>query len=226
MKILLVEDDPRLVRALVKGLSEESHTVDVCLTGFDAVEQATGLPYDVVILDWNLPDLDGLSALREMRRRGVRAGVLMLTARALVDEKVAGLRAGADDYLTKPFDFDELLARLDALHRRSVGATSLLKAGPVVLDGRRRALALGEVEASLTAREYAVAAALFAHPGDVLTRTELLNTVWGPKFDGEPNVVDVYVGYLRRKLAQLGESGVSIAVVRGVGFRLEERHGG
>lgn len=226
MKILLVEDDPRLVRALVKGLCEESHTVDVCLTGFDAVEQATRLPYDVVILDWNLPDLDGLSALREMRRRGVRAGVLMLTARALVDEKVAGLRAGADDYLTKPFDFDELLARIDALHRRSVDATSLLKVGPVVLDGRRRALVSGEVEASLTAREYAVAAALFSHPGDVLTRTELLNTVWGPRFDGEPNVVDVYVGYLRRKLAQLGESGLSIAVVRGIGFRLEERHGG
>jgi two-component system OmpR family response regulator len=164
----------------------------------------------------------------------------MLTARGTTPEKVAGLRAGADDYLPKPFDFEELLARLAAVTRRTQGEALRTTVGDVHLDGRRRALCRGDVEATLTGREFALAAAFFAHPGDVLTRAELLRRVWGDDFDGEPNVVDVYVSYLRRKLALLepepGEvvpsggvmgatpgtgGGVRLATVRGLGWRLE-----
>ncbi len=221
MKILLVEDEERLSRALVRGLSEEGHTVDLCAHGNDALSQGAALGYDVVILDWMLPDLDGVSVLRAWRAAGLRTPVLMLTARGTVPERVQGLRAGADDYLTKPFDFEELLARIEALHRRAEGSHAALAVGDVTLDPRRRALRRGEREVSLTAREFALAAEFFAHAGDVLTRSELLDRVWGARFDGEPNVVDVYVGYLRRKLADLDAQGLSVRTVRGVGYRLE-----
>jgi two-component system OmpR family response regulator len=221
MKILLVEDEERLSRALVRGLSEEGHTVDLCAYGNDALSQGAALGYDVVILDWMLPDLDGVSVLRAWRAAGLRTPVLMLTARGTVPERVQGLRAGADDYLTKPFDFEELLARIEALHRRADGSNAALTAGDVTLDPRRRALRRGEREVSLTAREFALATELFAHAGDVLTRSELLDRVWGARFDGEPNVVDVYVGYLRRKLADLDAQGLTVRAVRGVGYRLE-----
>jgi two-component system OmpR family response regulator len=221
MKILLVEDEERLSRALVRGLSEEGHTVDLCDHGNDALSQGAALSYDVVILDWMLPDLDGVSVLRAWRAAGLRTPVLMLTARGTVPERVQGLRAGADDYLTKPFDFEELLARIEALHRRAEGSNAALAVGDVTLDPRRRALRRGEREVSLTAREFALASELFAHAGDVLTRSALLDRVWGARFDGEPNVVDVYVGYLRRKLADLDAQGVTVRTVRGVGYRLE-----
>jgi DNA-binding response OmpR family regulator len=221
MKILLVEDEERLSRALVRGLSEEGHTVDLCAYGNDALSQGAALGYDVVILDWMLPDLDGVSVLRAWRAAGLRTPVLMLTARGTVPERVQGLRAGADDYLTKPFDFEELLARLEALHRRADGSNAALTAGDVTLDPRRRALRRGEREVSLTAREFALASEFFAHAGEVLTRSELLDRVWGARFDGEPNVVDVYVGYLRRKLADLDAQGLTVRTVRGVGYRLE-----
>jgi two-component system OmpR family response regulator len=149
----------------------------------------------------------------------VRFPVLMLTARGSVAERVQGLRAGADDYLVKPFDFEELLARLEALQRRSRDVGSL-RTGDVELDPRRRVLICAGREAPLSAREFAMAQALFEHAGDVLTRSELLNLVWGPHFDGEPNIVDVYAGYLRRKLTEVGAT-TAIRTVRGVGFRLQ-----
>jgi DNA-binding response OmpR family regulator len=195
--------------------------VDLCAYGNDALSQGAALGYDVVILDWMLPDLDGVSVLRAWRAAGLRTPVLMLTARGTVPERVQGLRAGADDYLTKPFDFEELLARLEALHRRADGSNAALTAGDVTLDPRRRALRRGEREVSLTAREFALASEFFAHAGEVLTRSELLDRVWGARFDGEPNVVDVYVGYLRRKLADLDAQGLTVRTVRGVGYRLE-----
>ena len=143
MKLLLVEDEERLSRALVRGLTEEGHAVDLCASGADALSQGAALGYDVVILDWMLPDLDGVSVLRAWRAAGMTTPVLMLTARGTVPEKVQGLRAGADDYLTKPFDFEELLARIEALHRRAEGASRARAVGDVSLDPRRRTLSRG-----------------------------------------------------------------------------------
>lgn len=220
MKLLLVEDEERLARLLTRGLTEEGHQVDVCATGADALAQGLALDYDAAILDWALPDLDGLSILRTWRARAVRFPVLMLTARGSVAERVQGLRSGADDYMVKPFDFEELLARLEALQRRG-GDRGPLQVGDLALDTRRRTLSCGDREATLTAREHALALALFEHAGDVLTRSELLATVWGANFDGEPNIVDVYVGYLRKKMADL-DARAGIRTVRGVGFRLQD----
>lgn len=220
MRILLVEDEVRLARALVRGLREEGHQVDLCDTAEQADLQLKELAYDVVVLDWMLPDQDGLSLLRAWRGRGEGTPVLMLTARGSVEERVTGLRAGADDYLPKPFDFEELTARLEALHRRGSDAASSRRAGDVTLDVRTRSLAREGRVVELTAREYALCERFFAHPGEVQTRTELLQSVWGSTFAGEPNVVDVYVGYLRRKLEAVGDHRVAIRAVRGVGFRL------
>lgn len=219
MRLLLVEDEARLARTLVQGLREEGHAVDHCATAADARTQAVALEYDVILLDWMLPDGDGLELLRGWRRRGLRAPVLMLTARGTVPERVTGLRAGADDYLAKPFDFEELLARVEALHRRAAGGLEARQAGDVELDGRRRTLRAGPREVPLTAREYQLALELFSRPGEVVTRSSLLAAVWGQSFDGDPNVLDVYVGYLRAKLQELGAR-TAIATARGTGFRL------
>ena len=219
MKLLVVEDEAKLSRMLQRGLTEEGHQVDVCASGEDAFERLAQVPYDAVVLDWSLPDLDGPTLLRRWRERGDAVPVLMLTARGTTGEKVAGLRAGADDYLVKPFDFDELLARLEALARRSGGRQSAPVVGDVTLDPRKRCLRRGAQEAGLTSREYALALELFTHPGEVLSRTRLLSAVWGLDFDGQPNVVEVYVGYLRAKLQGLGAAS-AVQTVRGVGYRL------
>ena len=219
MKLQLVEDEARMARMLTQGLAEEGHLVDVCATGRAALDQALAISYDAVLLDWSLPDLDGVSVLREWRDRGLRTPVLMLTARGTTGEKVTGLRAGADDYLVKPFAFEELLARLEALHRRSAtdDAGTL---GPVKIDGRRRALVHGDQVEPLSGREFALLTELLRGRGDVLTRSRLLEAVWGAGFEGNQNVVDVYVGYLRTKLAKAGAAGAEIQAVRGVGYRL------
>lgn len=219
MRLLLVEDEERVARMLARGLSEEGHVVDVCSSGLQARDQGLAVGYDVVLLDWSLPDLDGVSVLRDWRARGLRTPVLLLTARGSTGEKVTGLRAGADDYLVKPFAFDELLARVEALHRRG-GGNDVAQLGPVTLDARRRAITLGAAAESLTAREYALLAELASHQGEVLSRSKLIQTVWGAGFDGNANVVDVYVGYVRTKLERLGAAGVRIEAVRGVGYRL------
>ncbi|MBM4344933.1 MAG: response regulator transcription factor [Deltaproteobacteria bacterium] len=221
MRILLVEDEARLVRQIVRGLREEGHVVDSCDTAADAESQALALAYDVVVLDWMLPDGDGLAVLRRLRDRGLATPTLMLTARADTAEKVQALRTGADDYLTKPFAFDELLARLEALHRRA-GATAVrMTVADAHLDPLRRSLVCGDKAVALTAREFALARELFAHAGEVLTRSELLAAVWGPQFDGEPNIADVYIGYLRKKLAETGAERAVIRTVRGAGYRLD-----
>lgn len=221
MRLLVVEDELRLARTLARGFVEEGHQVDVCRTAEEAEVQITALRYDVVILDWMLPDQDGLSLLRAWRARGETVPVLMLTARGAVPERIAGLRAGADDFLPKPFDFEELVARVEALRRRSGDTLEDRSLGDVSLDMRGRALVRDSRRADLTPREHALAEDLFAHAGEVRTRTELLAAVWGPSFSGEPNVVDVYIGYLRRKLADIGATDVVIRTVRRVGFRLE-----
>lgn len=230
MRILLVEDEEKLARFLVRGLREEGHQVDHATEGADARRRITTLGYDVIVLDWMLPDDDGIAIVRALRAEGIATPVLMLTARAQTREKVLGLRSGADDYLAKPFDFEELLARLEALHRRGEGTAVEHTLGGVTLDGKRRCLRRGELEVQLTGREYGLALELFSHAGEVKTRTQLLGEVWGHAFEGDPNVLDVYVGYLRAKLARLAEGdpsgddadeGVpSIKTVRGVGYRL------
>jgi DNA-binding response OmpR family regulator len=220
MRLLVVEDEPKMALMLQRGLKEEGHEVDVCHSGRAALQQGVDVPYDCVVLDWGLPDLDGVAVLREWRSRGVMTPVLLLTARGSTGEKVTGLRAGADDYLVKPFHFDELLARLEALARRGAGEKASSTLGDVTLEVRRRVLRRGEVEVSLTGREWALFSELSAQMGDAVSRTRLLLKVWGNDFDGTGNVVDVYVGYLRTKLERLGTKRLSVEAVRGVGYRL------
>jgi two-component system OmpR family response regulator len=220
MKLLLVEDEASLARTLGQGLREEGHQVDVCRTGAEALRQAKDIDYDAVVLDWMLPDLDGVTILRTWREQGLRTPVLMLTARGSVGERVTGLRAGADDYLVKPFAFEELLARLESIHRRGSGQLELHRVGPVTVDGRRRVLIGPEGELGLTPREYALSCELVSHAGEVVARSHLLAAVWGTHYVGDPNVLDVYVGYLRSKLQRVAGEAVTIKAVRGVGFRL------
>jgi two-component system OmpR family response regulator len=216
----LVEDEERVSRALSRGLAEEGHRVDVCATGGEARAQAQDIAYDVILLDWSLPDMDGVAVLREWRKRGLRTPVLLLTARGSTGEKVTAFHAGADDYLVKPFEFAELLVRIEALARRG-GAEAASALGPLKLDPRRRALLCDDRSESLTPREYALASVLATHPGEVLSRTRLLEAVWGSEFGGNANVVDVYIGYLRAKIDRLAPQGaVRIEAVRGVGYRL------
>lgn len=231
MRILLVEDEEKLARILVRGLREEGHVVDHATHGQDARARMSTLNYDVIVLDWMLADDDGLSVLAALRREGNNAPVLMVTARASTKEKVLGLRSGADDYLAKPFDFEELLARIDALHRRSAGSALERAVGDLVLDARKRCLSIRKDrigpeapdEVPLTAREFALAVHLFDHMDEVCTRASLLTSVWGHGFDGDPNILDVYVGYLRTKLARFDKAVYvvpMIRAVRGVGLQL------
>lgn len=211
---------------LLRGLTEEGHVVDLCMTARAAEQRVEHVDYDVVVLDWGLPDDDGLAVLQRWRASGLATPVLMLTARGSSGEKVLGLRTGADDYLVKPFDFDEFLARLEALNRRQRGGLpDEVRLGDVQLLRRRRQLVRGAASVDLTAREYQLLTALAERAGDAVTRGELLASVWGPQFDGEPNVLEVYVGYLRAKLEQLGAREVAITTVRGVGYRLTAARG-
>jgi len=221
MRILVVEDEPRMNQLLRRGLTEDGHTVDACRTATDARQCVRYTDYDVIVLDWGLPDEDGLTVLRQWRSEGMGTPVLMLTARGTSGDKVLGLRTGADDYLTKPFDFEEFVARLESLHRRAGGgATGDVALGDTVFRRAARRLVRGAATVELTGREFQLLSALQERAGDVLARSELLAKVWGPHFDGEPNVVDVYVGYLRAKLRELGATRLSIATVRGTGYRL------
>jgi two-component system OmpR family response regulator len=220
VRLLVVEDEPKMARMLQRGLAEEGHQVDLCLCGADAELRARTVAYDAIVLDWSLPDADGVSLLRGLRDSGLNTCVLMLTARGSVGERVTGLRAGADDYLVKPFSFEELLARLEALSRRTGGPSTHFRFGSAELAAERRSLRGPGGERILTAREFALATAFFARAGDVLTRAQLLSSAWGGDFERTFNVVDVYVGYLRAKLLEVGVRDVEIRAVRRVGYRL------
>jgi two-component system OmpR family response regulator len=221
MRLLLVEDDAKLAGAVARGLRHEGHAVDVAGDGDGALLQAAVYEYDAVILDLMLPGRDGLDVCRTLRQRGCWAPVLMLTARGRPGERVRGLDAGADDYLPKPFDFDELLARLRALLRRApLPRPARLEIGGLSVDPATHTVARDGTPVELTAREFAVLEYLARHPGQAITRTRLLEHVWDENHTGSTNVVDVYVGYLRRKLEQpFGRP--LIRTIRGVGFALD-----
>jgi DNA-binding response OmpR family regulator len=222
MRLLLVEDDVKLARALTRGLEREGYAIDVADTGDGALRQARAGSYDGVVLDVMLPGLDGFAVCRELRRSELWVPVLMLTARDNVSDRIRGLDAGADDYLVKPFHFGELLARLRALFRRGpTERTDVLEVGDLRIEpGARRVTRHGQ-DVELTAREMAVLEILARNAGQVVSRTELLERVWEEEYDGSQNVVDVYVGYVRKKLEAPFDERRIIRTVRGVGFVLE-----
>jgi DNA-binding response OmpR family regulator len=220
MRILVVEDDRKVAGFIEMGLREEGYAVDLARDGDEAIVLAHVNDYDAILLDLMLPKKNGLQVAAELRREGRTTPILMLTARDASEDVVRGLDAGADDYLTKPFKFDELLARLRALVRRG-GATRVerITAGPLELDRLKHQAYVGGKALDLTPREFQLLEHFMMHKDDVVRRTELLEKVWDMHFDPESNVVDVHVGNLRRKLREAGYDGL-IRTVRGVGFRL------
>ena len=220
VRVLVVEDEPKLAALLRRGLVEEGHAADVAPTGEDALWRALATPYDAIVLDLMLPGLDGVEVCRRLRAAGVWAPVLMLTARDGVDDRVGGLDAGADDYLSKPFAFAEVLARLRALARRGAAERPVvLTAGDLRLDPASRRVWRGDVEVELSTKEFAVLEAFMRRPGSVLSRLELLEHAWDDAYEQRSNVVDVYVRYLRGKVDRpFGRR--SLETVRGVGYRL------
>jgi two-component system, OmpR family, response regulator len=222
MRILVVEDEIKMAALLRRGLSEEGHAVDVARTGDDGVWMAQAVDYDAIVLDLMLPGLDGLGVCRRWRESGVWAPVLMLTARDAVEDRVAGLDAGADDYLPKPFSFAELLARLRALVRRgSAERPPVLSVGDLRLDPAKRQVWRGETEIRLSGKEFALLETFMRRPGDVLSRLQLLDHAWDYAYENRSNVVDVYVRYLREKIDRpFGRR--SIETVRGAGYRMRK----
>ncbi len=221
MRVLLVEDDDKLARAVARGLRHEGYAVDVAPDGDAALRQTGVWDYDAIVLDVMLPRRDGLAVCAELRERGCWSPVLMVTARDQVPDRVRGLDAGADDYLPKPFAFDELLARLRALLRRAPAERpARLEAGDLVVDPATHEVTRAGAAIELTAREFAVLEYLVRHQGQAVTRTRLLEHVWDENYVGSSNVVDVYVGYLRKKLEQPFDRPL-IRTLRGVGWTLE-----
>jgi len=216
-RILIAEDEERIVSFLRKGLEAAGFATLAARTGPEALACARDADFDLVLLDLGLPGLDGQEVLRRMRARGDRLPVIILTARDGVRDTVAGLEGGADDYVTKPFRFEEILARIRVRLRETAGPEpTVLAAGGVTLDLRTRRAAVGGTMVELTAREFALLETLMRHAGQVLSREQLLDHVWGYNFDPGSNVVDVYVRYLRKKL---GDD--AIATVRGMGYRFK-----
>ena len=216
-RILIAEDELRIASFLEKGLRANGFSTEIAVDGPRALRLAEGGGFDMLILDLGLPGKDGFEVLQELRAGGSTMPVIVLTARSGVEATVAGLEHGADDYVPKPFRFEELLARVRLrLREGPSGETTILTVGDLSLDLRTRRVRVGEEDVELTAREFAVAETFFRHPGQVLTREQLLSRVWGYDYDPGSNVVDVYVGYLRKKLGS-----DRIHTVRGMGFRLE-----
>jgi two-component system, OmpR family, response regulator len=220
MRVLVVEDEVKMAGLLRRGLREEGLAADVARTGDDALWMARATEYDVIVLDVMLPGADGFEVCRRLREDGVWPQVLMLTARDAVGDRVTGLDAGADDYLTKPFSFAELLARLRALARRPpLERPAILEVGDLRLDPATRRVWRGDVEIQLSAKEFAVLETFMRRPGQVLSRYQLLEHCWDYGYENRSNVVDVYVRYLRDKVDRpFGRE--SLETVRGVGYRL------
>lgn len=222
MRALVVEDEKRIAGFVQKGLQEAGFSVDTCETGDDGLMLATTRPYDVILLDIMLPGRDGLSVLRQLRQRRIAVPVILLTARTALDERVEGLNLGADDYLTKPFYVEELIARIHAVTRRATGEKlTMLQVDDLVLNLITREVTRGGQPAQLTAREFALLEYLMRSPGRVYTRTQILEHVWGYDFDPTTNLVDVHIQRLRKKLGITGP-GSLIETIRGVGYRIRK----
>jgi two-component system, OmpR family, response regulator len=220
MRVLVVEDDVKMAGLLRRGLVEEGHAADIAASGDDALWMAAAVAYDAIVLDVMLPGRDGFEVCRRLRERGVWSPVLMLTARDAVEDRIAGLDAGADDYLPKPFSFAELLARLRALVRRGAAERpTVLEVGDLRLDPATRQAWRGEQEIRLSAKEFSLLETFMRRPGQVLSRYQLLEHTWDYGYENRSNVVDVYVRYLRDKIDRpFGRD--SLETVRGVGYRL------
>ncbi len=221
MRLLVVEDEKKVARFVKKGLEEEGYAVDVAPDGEEGLAMALDGVHDLLILDIHLPRMDGLGILQELRKKKVATPVLLLTVRAAIEDKVLGLDAGADDYLTKPFAFQELLARVRALLRRRAEAEApVLQVADLTLDPARRLASRGGEKIDLTSKEFALLAYFMRNPGRVLTRTMISEHVWDYDFDTMTNVIDVYVNYLRKKI-DAGREPKLIHTVRGAGYVLK-----
>ena len=220
MRILLVEDERKVASFIARALRENTYAVDVAETGEKALEFGTDVHYDAILLDVRLPGMSGIEVCRELRQRGIESPVLVLTARGLTEQKVEGLDAGADDYLTKPFVLAELLARVRALVRRGFhSGNAKLSYADLSLDRHRRRATLGREVIPLTSKEFALLELFLLRAPELVTRSEIVEHVWDCHFDSETNLVEVYINRLRKKLEE-GQSVKMIHTVRGVGYRL------
>jgi heavy metal response regulator len=220
VRILVVEDEKKVASFIKKGLEEEGYAVDIAPNGEEGLAMSLAQVHDLIILDIRLPKLDGLQVLKALRQEKVMTAVLLLTVRATIEDKVLGLDAGADDYLTKPFAFQELLARVRALLRRRAAADpTVLQVADLRLDPARRTVSRGAERIDLSPREFALLDYLMRHPGRVLTRTMIAEHVWDYDFDTSTNVIDVYINYLRKKI-DTGREPKLLHTVRGVGYVL------
>ena len=225
MRVLIVEDERKISAYVKRGLEEQGYAVDAAYTGTEALDFADAAPYDLILLDILLPEMDGFAVCRELRRKGNRTPVLMLTARDAIDDRVAGLDAGADDYLVKPFALKELLARLRALNRRGtdIPKSPILQLADLTLDTLTRRVKRSNKTIELAAKEYAVLECLLREPDRVLTRTQIAEHVWNYDVYNQSNIVDVYIRNLRRKIDDGFEIKL-IHTVRGAGYRLSVEH--
>jgi DNA-binding response OmpR family regulator len=220
MRVLIVEDDVGISRFICQGLNEAGYAVDSAADGDEGLNYAIAAEYDVIVLDVMLPKLDGLSLLKDLRQRGLQTPVLLLTARDTIQDRVLGLDAGADDYLIKPFDFTELLARLRALLRRPpLQSDVVLQVGNLEMDTAQRWVKRGDRPIELSPREFSLLEYLMRYPNQVLSRTQIAQHVWSFDFYGDFKVIDVYIGYLRRKIDRDAPSSL-IQTIRGVGYRI------
>lgn len=223
MRVLIIEDDRRLTQLITRVLADEHMHTDVAHDGITGLELALNGSYDVAVVDWMLPGRDGLAICRAIRTARLPTALMLLTARGQIEDRVQGLENGADDYLVKPFAFEELVARVRALHRR-IGRpsddTQELRCGSIVLDMRAHTARRGDVPLQLTATEWNVLEFLLRHRGQTVSREQILNRVWADEYDVQPSIVEVYISYLRRKLALPGVVD-PIRTVRGFGYRLE-----
>jgi two-component system response regulator MprA len=222
MRVLVVEDDPEISRFVVRGLTEERYVVDLVEDGASAIDMATAEEYDAVVLDLMLPVVDGFEVCRRLRARGIDTPIIMVTARDALSDRVAGLDGGADDYLVKPFAFEELLARLRALGRRgrTRNLTHVLQYDPITVDPVAHTASVGDAPLSLTATEYRLLEFLVRRAEAIVTRDQLAQHVWGGEYDPMSNNADVYVGYVRRKLQAVHPEPL-IHTVRGLGYMLK-----
>ena len=222
MRVLLVEDEPRLSRVIKKGLAEDGFAVDTAFDGEEGLYLAESEPYDAIVLDIGLSKLDGLDVCRKLREKSIKTPILMLTAKTTIEDKVAGLDSGADDYVTKPFAFIELRSRIHALLRRSNGATSpQLTIQDLVVDPMKHTVTRSGQKIILTPKEFSIVELLLRHKDEVVTRTMITEHVWDYNFEGMSNVVDVFVGSLRRKIDKHSFHTL-IYTIHGVGYKMSE----